>query len=101
MAKLTNSPIIGTLDHRIVEIYTLPCAPGGYAVSEQVRTAGPDGAERPPGQFNLYRHQAPAVQLAGGHYEMPGYRWVSDDIQVGGKPYTRAASCGLQENRNQ
>jgi hypothetical protein len=30
-----------------------------------------------------------AVQLAGGHYEMPGYRWVSDDIQVGGKPYTR------------
>ena len=31
----------------------------------------------------------PAVQLAGGHYEMPGYRWVSDDIQVGGKPYTR------------
>jgi hypothetical protein len=29
------------------------------------------------------------VQLAGGHYEMPGYRWVSDDIQVGGKPYTR------------
>jgi hypothetical protein len=20
---------------------------------------------------------------------MPGYRWVSDDIQVGGKPYTR------------
>ena len=48
MAKLTNSPIIGTLDHRIVEIYTLPCAPGGYAVSEQVRTAGPDGAEQPP-----------------------------------------------------
>jgi hypothetical protein len=48
MAKLTNSPIIGTLDHRIVEIYTLPCAPGGYAVSEQVRTAGPDGAEHPP-----------------------------------------------------
>ena len=30
-----------------------------------------------------------AVQLAGGHYEMPGYHWVSDDIQVGGKPYTR------------
>ena len=30
-----------------------------------------------------------AVQLAGGHYEMPGYRWVSDDIQVGGDPYTR------------
>ena len=29
------------------------------------------------------------VRLAGGHYEMPGYRWVSDDIQVGGKPYTR------------
>ena len=48
MAKLTNSPIIGTLDHRIVEIYTLPCAPGGYAVSEQVRTARPDGAEQPP-----------------------------------------------------
>jgi hypothetical protein len=48
MAKLTNSPIIGTLDHRIVEIYTLPCAPGGYAVSEQVRTAGPDGVEQPP-----------------------------------------------------
>ena len=47
MAKLTNSPIIGTLDHRIVEIYTLPCAPGGYAVSEQVRTAGPDGGEHP------------------------------------------------------
>jgi hypothetical protein len=48
LAKLTNSSIIGTLDHRIVEIYTLPCAPGGYAVSEQVRTAGPDGAEQPP-----------------------------------------------------
>jgi hypothetical protein len=48
MAKLTNSPIIRTLDHRIVEIYTLPCAPGGYVVSEQVRTAGPDGAEQPP-----------------------------------------------------
>ena len=31
----------------------------------------------------------PPVRLAGGHYEMPGYRWVSDDIQVGGKPYTR------------
>src|SRR6476660_9410812 len=30
-----------------------------------------------------------AVQLAGGHYEMPGYRWVSDDIQMGGNPYTR------------
>jgi hypothetical protein len=48
MAKLTNFPIIGTLDHRIVEIYPLPCAPGGYAVSQQVRTAGPDGAEQPP-----------------------------------------------------
>ena len=48
MAKLTNSPIIGTLDHRIVEIYALPCAPGGYAVSQQVRTAEPDGAEQPP-----------------------------------------------------
>ena len=53
MAKLTNSPIIGTLDHRIVEIYTLPCAPGGYAVSEQVRTAGPDaGKPAPPGGKN-------------------------------------------------
>jgi hypothetical protein len=47
-SETTNSSIIGTSDHRIVEIYTLPCAPGGYAVSEQVRTAGPDGAEHPP-----------------------------------------------------
>ena len=31
-----------------------------------------------------------AVQLAGGHYEMPGYRWVSDDIQVGGKRRARS-----------
>ena len=46
-SETTNSSIIGTSDHRIVEIYTLPCAPGGYAVSEQVRTAGPDGASTP------------------------------------------------------
>jgi tetratricopeptide (TPR) repeat protein len=30
-----------------------------------------------------------AVQLAGGHYEMPGYRWVSDEMKMDGKSYTR------------
>src|SRR5262249_55457564 len=25
--------------------YTLPCAPGGYAVSEQIKTAGPDAGK--------------------------------------------------------
>ena len=29
------------------------------------------------------------VQLAGGHYEMPGYRWVSDEMEMDGESYRR------------
>ena len=53
-------------------------------------TTAPDDIKRIEGAIqSLSASGPPAVQLAGGHYEMPGYRWVSDDIQVGGKPDTR------------
>ena len=53
-------------------------------------TTAPEDIKRIEGAIqSLPASGLSAVQLAGGHYEMPGYRWVSDDIQVGGKPYTR------------
>ena len=53
-------------------------------------TTAPEDIKRIEGAIQSLPASGPsAVQLAGGHYEMPGYRWVSDDIQVGGKPYTR------------
>jgi hypothetical protein len=46
----------------------------------------------PPTQpaIHVSEAAAPSVQLAGGHYSMPGFVWVSDDIKVRGKPYMRA-----------
>jgi tetratricopeptide (TPR) repeat protein len=53
-------------------------------------TTAPEDIKRIEGAIQSLPASGPsAVQLAGGHYEMPGYRWVSDDIQMGGKPYTR------------
>ena len=53
-------------------------------------TTAPEDIKRIEGAIQSLPASGPsAVQLAGGHYEMPGCRWVSDDIQVGGKPYTR------------
>ncbi len=42
------SPVSAKLHKLALWTYTLACAPGGYAVSEQVRTAGPDGGEQRP-----------------------------------------------------
>jgi hypothetical protein len=44
-------------------IYALPCAPGGYAVSEQIRTAGPDAGKAPPSRK---RRTGLLVGLIGG-----------------------------------
>ena len=65
-SETTNSSIIGTSDHRIAEIYTLPCAPGGYAVSElsqDCRTgwgrAPPSGPEKTQGPCRCNRWRLP------------------------------------------
>ena len=41
----------------------------------------------------------PAIQLAGGHYQMPGFVWVSDDMEMDGRHYSRTGLVWALEER--
>jgi hypothetical protein len=41
----------------------------------------------------------PAIQLAGGHYQMPGFVWMSDEMEMDGLHYTRTGLVWALEER--
>ena len=41
----------------------------------------------------------PTIQLAGGHYQMPGFVWVSDDMEMDGRHYSRTGLVWALEER--
>jgi hypothetical protein len=58
-----------------------------------------------PQQCTAYRLEAamattqPAIQLAGGHYQVPGFVWVSDDMEMDGRHYSRTGLVWALEER--
>ena len=56
-------------------------------------------SEQQCARWGLAAATTPAIQLAGGHYQVPGFVWVSDDMEMDGRHYSRTGLVWAPEER--